>query len=62
MLIGFVRLVSIASLTVTNSKRRVVAHVVPNSYPAAKVTASRDASDQSIVEYVQVQKNTLLSL
>ncbi|OBT70129.1 hypothetical protein VE03_00394 [Pseudogymnoascus sp. 23342-1-I1] len=44
---------SIASLTVTNSKRRVVAHVVPNSYPATKVSASHDASDQSIVEYVQ---------
>ncbi|KFY76104.1 hypothetical protein V498_09754 [Pseudogymnoascus sp. VKM F-4517 (FW-2822)] len=44
---------SIASLTVTNSKRRVVAHVVPNSYPATKVSASHDTSDQSIVEYVQ---------
>ncbi|OBT98695.1 hypothetical protein VE01_03374 [Pseudogymnoascus verrucosus] len=44
---------SIASLTVTNSKRRVVAHIVPNAYPATKVSASHDASDQSIVEYVQ---------
>lgn len=62
MLIGFVRSVSIASLTVTNSKRRVVAHVVPNAYPATKVSASHDASDQSIVEYVQVRNNPLLPL
>ncbi|KAJ5032482.1 uncharacterized protein L3040_009086 [Drepanopeziza brunnea f. sp. 'multigermtubi'] len=43
----------ISSLTVTNSQRRTVLHVVPNSFPATRVSASRDFGDKNIVEYVQ---------
>lgn len=44
---------SLSSLTVTNSRRRVLVSVLPNAFPATKVTASRDLGDQSIIEYVQ---------
>ncbi|KAH8676863.1 centaurin beta [Tricladium varicosporioides] len=44
---------TISSLTVTNSRRRLVLNVVPNAFPATKVSATRDLGDNSVVEYVQ---------
>ncbi|KAG4425837.1 hypothetical protein IFR04_001044 [Cadophora malorum] len=44
---------SISSLSVTNSRRRTILNVVPNAYPATKVSASRDLGDNSVVEFVQ---------
>ncbi|KAF8863329.1 centaurin beta [Acephala macrosclerotiorum] len=44
---------TISSLSVINSRRRTVLNVVPNSFPATRVTASRDLGDNSVVEYVQ---------
>lgn len=47
--------VAIASVTITNSRRRVLLHVVPNSFPATRYNAKRDTGDDSPVEYVQVR-------
>lgn len=47
-------LVTISSLTVTDSRRRTVLHVVPNAFPAARVSVTRDLGDNSPIEYVQV--------
>ncbi|RDL34630.1 Centaurin beta [Venustampulla echinocandica] len=44
---------TISSLTVTNSRRRTVLHVVPNAFPAARVSVTRDLGDSSPIEYVQ---------
>ncbi|KAF9884113.1 hypothetical protein FE257_002285 [Aspergillus nanangensis] len=44
---------AIASVTITNSRNRVLLNLVPNSYPAARYTAKRDISDDSPVEYIQ---------
>jgi Arf-GAP/SH3 domain/ANK repeat/PH domain-containing protein len=46
--------VTISSLSVTNSRRRTVLNVVPNAFPATRVSATRDMGDASVVEYVQV--------
>lgn len=51
--------VTISSLSVTNSRRRTVLNVVPNAFPATKVSASRDLGDNSVVEYVQVRRGSL---
>jgi hypothetical protein len=51
--------VTVSSLSVTDSRRRPVCTVVPNAYPATKVAATRDPSDGGMVEYVQVQWNSL---
>lgn len=48
------KIVTISSLTVTNSRRRTILNVTPNAFPATRVSASRDLGDNSIVEYVQV--------
>ncbi|KAI9821578.1 MAG: hypothetical protein M1832_003252 [Thelocarpon impressellum] len=45
---------SIAALTITNPRRRVLFNIAPNAFPATKVVATRDASDDSIVNFVQV--------
>ncbi|KAE8452112.1 hypothetical protein EG329_001579 [Mollisiaceae sp. DMI_Dod_QoI] len=45
--------ITISSLSVTNSRRRTVLNVVPNSFPATRVSATRDLGDNSVVEYVQ---------
>jgi len=50
------RTVTISSLTVTNSRRRTVLNVVPNAFPATRLSATRDIGDNSVVEYVQVWK------
>ncbi|TVY90688.1 Protein csx2 [Lachnellula willkommii] len=44
---------TISSLTVTNARRRTVLNVIPNAFPATRVSATRDLGDNSIVEYVQ---------
>ncbi|KAL9099285.1 MAG: hypothetical protein Q9163_005191, partial [Psora crenata] len=44
---------SIASLTVTNSKGKVLVSVVPNVYPATRVIARKDYGDDSLVEFIQ---------
>ncbi|CZS91470.1 related to ADP-ribosylation factor (ARF) GTPase activating protein (GAP) with effector functions [Rhynchosporium agropyri] len=49
---------SISSLIITNSRRQTVLNVAPNSYPATKVSASRDLGDPSVVEYVQDPEST----
>ena len=47
--------VSIASLTVINSKGKILLNVVPNVYPATRIIARKDYSDESLVEYIQVK-------
>lgn len=47
--------VSIASLTVTNSKGKILLNVVPNVYPATRIIARKDYGDESLVEYIQVK-------
>lgn len=44
---------TISSLTVTNSRRRTILNVIPNAFPASRITATRDLGDSSVVEYVQ---------
>jgi len=44
---------SIASLTVTNSKGKILLNVVPNVYPATRVIARKDYGDESLIEYIQ---------
>ncbi|TVY33023.1 Protein csx2 [Lachnellula subtilissima] len=44
---------TISSLTVTNARRRTVLNVIPNAFPATRVSATRDLGDNSMVEYVQ---------
>lgn len=46
--------VSISSLTITNSRGKVLLNVVPNVYPATRIIARKDYGDESLVEYVQV--------
>lgn len=48
------RLVTISSVSVTNSRRRTLLNVTPNSFPATRVSAGRDLGDNNIVEFVQV--------
>jgi hypothetical protein len=48
------RIVTISSLSVTSSRRRTVLNVVPNAFPATRLSATRDVGDSSVVEYVQV--------
>lgn len=44
---------SIAALTVTNARGKVLLNVVPNVYPATRVIARKDYGDDSLVEYIQ---------
>ena len=46
--------VSIASLTITNARQRVLLTIVPNAFPASRFSARRDVSDDAPVEYIQV--------
>ena len=48
--------VSITSLTVTNSRRRIILNVAPNGYPASRIVAKRDIGDESPIEFIQVTK------
>ncbi|PYH29393.1 putative ARF GTPase activator (Csx2) [Aspergillus neoniger CBS 115656] len=44
---------TIASVTITNSKRRVLLSLVPNSFPATRYAAKRETGDDSPIEYIQ---------
>ncbi|PYH47295.1 putative ARF GTPase activator (Csx2) [Aspergillus saccharolyticus JOP 1030-1] len=44
---------TIAAVTITNSRRRVLLHLVPNSFPATRYTARREVGDDSPIEYIQ---------
>ena len=53
-------LVSIASLTVTNSRQKVLLNAVPNIYPATRIIARKDVGDDGLVEYIQVGNPQIL--
>ncbi|TLD39478.1 ArfGap domain-containing protein [Venturia nashicola] len=44
---------SIASLTITNSRKRLLLSISPNAYPATRYTTKRDINDDLPVEYIQ---------
>lgn len=46
--------VSISSLVVTNPRKRTSVNVVPNAFPATRVSVQKPASDTSPIEFVQV--------
>ena len=46
--------VTISSLSITNQRRKTILNIVPNGFPATKVSAIRDLGDSAVVEYVQV--------
>lgn len=54
MLIINAHVVSIACLSVTNARGKVLLNVVPNIYPASRILAKKDTGDESLVEYIQV--------
>ncbi|KAI1908514.1 hypothetical protein LOZ61_003800 [Ophidiomyces ophidiicola] len=43
---------TISSLKITNQRGNIVLHVNPNSFPATRVTARRDAGDDAPVDFV----------
>lgn len=45
---------SIASLTVTNTRRKVLLNVVPNAFPASRILARKEPGDESLIAYIQV--------
>ena len=49
---------SIASLTITNSKGLTLLNFVPNHHPATRILARKDAGDESLVEFVQDPEST----
>lgn len=51
--------VTISGVTITNSRGRVLLHIAPNSFPAARYNARRDAGDDSPIEYVQVRNASI---
>ncbi|KAI9848710.1 MAG: hypothetical protein M1837_006797 [Sclerophora amabilis] len=44
---------SIASLTISNSSKRVLYNVVPNAFPTTRVIVRRDSGDDGLVDFVQ---------
>jgi len=50
-------LVTITSLTITNSRRKVLLNIAPNAFPATRFTAKRDIGDDRVVDYVQVSRH-----
>ncbi|KAG9715946.1 hypothetical protein KCU77_g19976, partial [Aureobasidium melanogenum] len=44
---------SIANVNITNSRGRTLVSVNPNSFPATRYQAKRDAGDNTPVDYVQ---------
>ncbi|KAL5360813.1 hypothetical protein BJX96DRAFT_75374 [Aspergillus floccosus] len=44
---------TIASVTITNSKNRVLLNLIPNAFPATRYTAKRDPGDDTPIEYIQ---------
>ena len=52
---------AVASLTITNAKRKILLNVVPNVYPATRVIARKEFSDDSLVEFVQDPESSPVS-
>ena len=52
---NYVSVVSIACLSVTNSRGKVLLNVFPNVFPATRIIARKDIGDESLVEYIQVR-------
>ncbi|KAI1845714.1 hypothetical protein JX265_008697 [Neoarthrinium moseri] len=50
---------SISSLVISNPRRRSAVTVVPNAFPATRVTATRVSGDQSPVEFIQDPDSSL---
>lgn len=48
--------VSIASLVITNSRRKVLLSVGADAFPASRVFAKREQPDENLIEYIQVTK------
>lgn len=48
--------VSIASLVITNSRRKVLLSVGPDAFPTSRVFAKREQPDENLIEYIQVIK------
>lgn len=46
---------TVSSLSVTDSRRRHICTIVPNAFPASKLSATRDPGDGGMIEYVQVR-------
>ena len=46
-------LVTIALLTISTSRNTII-NIIPNGFPAARLTAKRDLGDDTPVNYVQV--------
>ncbi|KAL1968470.1 hypothetical protein VTN77DRAFT_1680 [Rasamsonia byssochlamydoides] len=44
---------TIAHITITNARRRVLLNITPNSFPATRYVAKRDTGDDRPIEYVQ---------
>ncbi|KAL8730452.1 MAG: hypothetical protein Q9166_004090 [cf. Caloplaca sp. 2 TL-2023] len=44
---------SIASLVITNSRRKVLLSVTADAFPASKVIAKREPPDENLIEYIQ---------
>ncbi|KAE8378241.1 hypothetical protein BDV26DRAFT_262062 [Aspergillus bertholletiae] len=44
---------AIASVTILNSRRRVLLNLAPNSFPANRYIAKRDIGDDTPIEYIQ---------
>ncbi|KAH8815255.1 centaurin beta [Xylogone sp. PMI_703] len=44
---------TISSVVITSARRRTVLNIVPNGFPATKLSAFRDLGDRSLVEYIQ---------
>lgn len=44
---------TIASVTILDSRRRVLLNLTPNSFPASRYIAKRDISDDTPIEYIQ---------
>jgi len=47
--------VSISSVVISNPRRRTSINIVPNAFPATRVSASRSLGDNSPIEFVQVR-------
>ena len=48
-------LVTVSNVSIINSRNRVLLNLTPNSFPAARYSARRDAGDDSPIEYIQVR-------
>ncbi|KAI9757116.1 MAG: hypothetical protein M4579_003594 [Chaenotheca gracillima] len=44
---------SIASLTISNSSKRVLYNIVPNAFPTSKIAVKREPGDEGLVDFVQ---------